>query len=77
MGEIEVVVPLRGLRMEVDPARPRDGASIVRADTVDVPAEARASEGSGVSPAGSRRSSQSCRSTSADVDEDGGGRRRR
>jgi hypothetical protein len=45
-GEIEVVVPLRGLRMEatrVDLAT----ASIVRADTVEVPAEARASEASG------------------------------
>ena len=45
-GEIEVVVPLRGLRMEstrVDLAT----ATIVRADTVDVPAEARASEASG------------------------------
>jgi hypothetical protein len=45
-GEIEVVVPLRGLRMEatrIDLAT----ATIVRADTVDVPAEARASEASG------------------------------
>ncbi len=45
-GEIEVVVPLRGLRMEslrVDLAT----ASIVRADSVDVPAEARSAEASG------------------------------
>jgi hypothetical protein len=45
-GEIEVVVPLRGLRMEgtrVELAT----ATIVRADTVEVPAEARASEASG------------------------------
>ncbi|MEO8092877.1 MAG: hypothetical protein ABI726_09240 [bacterium] len=44
-GEIEVVVPLRGLRMEtlrVDLAT----ASIVRADSVDVPAEARSAEAS-------------------------------
>jgi len=44
--EIEVVVPLRGLRMEatrLDLAT----ATIVRADTVEVPAEARASEASG------------------------------
>ncbi|HEX2468916.1 MAG TPA: hypothetical protein VHJ54_11980 [Solirubrobacterales bacterium] len=45
-GEIEVIVPLRGLQMPVvrlDLAT----ASIVRADTVDVPAEARATEGMG------------------------------
>lgn len=45
-GEIEVVVPLRGLRMEgtrMDLAT----ATIVRADTVDVPAEARAAEAGG------------------------------
>jgi len=45
-GEIEIVVPLRGLRMEavrLDLAT----ASIVRADSVDVPAEARAPEASG------------------------------
>ena len=44
--EIEVVVPLRGLRMEtqrLDLAT----ASIIRADSVDVPAEARSSESSG------------------------------
>lgn len=46
VGEIEIVVPLRGLRMEgtrIDLAT----GTIVRADTVDVPAEARASEASG------------------------------
>jgi hypothetical protein len=45
-GEIEVIVPLRGLQMPVvrlDLAT----ASIVRADTVEVPAEARATEGMG------------------------------
>ena len=44
--EIEVVVPLRGLQM---PAARLElaTATIVRADTVDVPAEARASEGLG------------------------------
>ena len=45
-GEIEVVVPLRGLRMESTRINLATGA-IVRADTVDVPAEARASEASG------------------------------
>ena len=43
------IVPLRGLQMPV--ARlDLAGASIVRADTVDVPAEARSSDGLGVSP---------------------------
>jgi hypothetical protein len=45
-GEIEVIVPLRGLQMPVvrlDLAT----ASIVRADTVDVPTEARATDGMG------------------------------
>ena len=48
-GQIEVIVPLRGLQM---PAARLDlaGASIVRADTVDVPPEARSSDGLGVSP---------------------------
>ena len=45
-GEIEVVVPLRGLRMEATRLELAT-ATIVRADTVDVPAEARASEASG------------------------------
>ena len=48
-GGIEVIVPLRGLqmpvvRLELAPA------SIVRADTVDVPPEARSADGLGVSP---------------------------
>jgi hypothetical protein len=47
-GEIEVIVPLRGLQM---PATRLDlaTASIVRADTVDVPTEARATDGMGAS----------------------------
>jgi hypothetical protein len=48
-GQIEVIVPVRGLQMPVarlDLAT----ASIVRADTVDVPSEARTGEGLGVSP---------------------------
>lgn len=48
-GQIEVIVPLRGLQLPVarlDLAT----ASIVRADTVEVPAEARSAEGLGVSP---------------------------
>ena len=45
-GEIEVVVPLRGLRMEGTRLKLAT-ATIVRADTVEVPAEARASEASG------------------------------
>ena len=48
-GQIEVIVPLRGLQMPV--ARlDLAGASIVRADTVDVPPEARSSDGLGISP---------------------------
>lgn len=48
-GQLEVIVPLRGLQMPI--ARlDLDLVSIVRADTVDVPAEARSSEGLGVSP---------------------------
>ena len=48
-GQIEVIVPLRGLQMPV--ARLDVGSvSIVRADTVDVPAEARANDGLGGSP---------------------------
>jgi hypothetical protein len=48
-GEIEVIVPLRGLQMPI--ARlDLDNVSIVRADTVDVPTDARASDGLGVSP---------------------------
>jgi hypothetical protein len=44
--EIEVVVPLRGLQMPVTRLELAT-ATIVRADTVDVPPEARAPEGSG------------------------------
>jgi len=48
-GQIDVVVPLRGLQMPV--ARlDLAGATIVRSDTVEVPTEARASDGLGVSP---------------------------
>jgi hypothetical protein len=48
-GEIEVIVPLRGLQMPI--ARmDLDNVSIVRADTVDVPTEARSGDGLGVSP---------------------------
>lgn len=48
-GQIDVVVPLRGLQLPV--ARlDLASASIVRSDTVDVPAEARASDGLGISP---------------------------
>jgi hypothetical protein len=46
LGEVEVVVPLRGLRMEATRLTLATGW-IVRADTVDVPAEARAPEASG------------------------------
>ncbi len=49
IGQIEVIVPLRGLTMpfaRLDLA----GAAIVRSDTVDVPPDARSSEGLGVSP---------------------------
>lgn len=48
-GEIEVAVPLRGFHMPA--ARLEVGvATIVRADTVEVPSEARVSEGMGASP---------------------------
>jgi hypothetical protein len=48
-GLIDVIVPLRGLQMAV--ARlDLAGATIVRSDTVEVPAEARSSDGLGVSP---------------------------
>jgi hypothetical protein len=48
-GQIEVIVPLRGLQMPV--ARlDLEFASIVRSDTVDVPPEARLADGLGVSP---------------------------
>lgn len=44
--EIEVIVPLRGLHMPITRLELAT-ATIVRADTVDVPAEAKAAEGSG------------------------------
>ena len=44
--EIEVVVPIRGLQMPIARLELAT-ATIVRADTVEVPAEARASEGAG------------------------------
>src|SRR5581483_2040281 len=44
--EIEVVVPVRGLQLPVTRLELAT-ATIVRADTVDVPAEARAPEGAG------------------------------
>jgi hypothetical protein len=44
--EIEVVVPVRGLQMPLERLELAT-ATLVRADTVDVPAEARSSEGSG------------------------------
>ena len=48
-GQIDVIVPLRGVQLPI--ARlDLGGASIVRADTVDVPAEARATDGLGASP---------------------------
>ncbi len=48
-GQIEVIVPLRGLQMPV--ARlDLDPVSIVRADTVEVPPDARSADGLGVSP---------------------------
>lgn len=48
-GQIEVIVPLRGLQLPVAKLD-LELASIVRADSVDVPAEARSSDGLGVSP---------------------------
>jgi hypothetical protein len=45
-GEIEVIVPLRGLQMPVVRLELAT-AAIVRADTVDVPTEARATDGMG------------------------------
>ncbi len=49
VGQIEVIVPLRGLQLPVS-RLDLATASIVRSDTVEVPAEARSSEGLGVSP---------------------------
>jgi hypothetical protein len=48
-GGIEVIVPLRGLHMPVARLELAT-ASIVRADTVEVPSEARAGDGLGTSP---------------------------
>ncbi len=49
VGQIEVIVPLRGLQMPI--ARlDLDNVSIVRADTVDVPTDARNGDGLGGSP---------------------------
>jgi hypothetical protein len=45
-GEIEVVVPVRGLQMPID-RLDLATATLVRSDVVEVPAEARSSEGSG------------------------------
>ncbi len=49
LGQIEVIVPLRGLQMPIS-SLDLGAAAIVRADTVEVPAEARAAEGLGGSP---------------------------
>jgi hypothetical protein len=45
-GEIEIAVPLRGFQMDAERVE-LAGAMIVRADVVDVPAEARGAEGMG------------------------------
>ena len=49
LGEIEVIVPLRGFQMPIAKLELAT-ATIVRGDTVEVPAEAQAGDGSGVSP---------------------------
>jgi hypothetical protein len=49
VGEIEIIVPLRGMQMPVS-RLDLEGVTIVRADTVDVPAEAQAGELHGASP---------------------------
>ena len=46
LGEVEIAVPLRGFQMEVEKLE-LAGATIVRSDTVDVPAEARGLDGMG------------------------------
>lgn len=46
LGEVEIVVPLRGFQMDTERLELAN-ASIVRSDTVDVPAEARGAEGMG------------------------------
>ncbi|MDQ2676229.1 MAG: hypothetical protein M3Y34_05420, partial [Actinomycetota bacterium] len=45
-GEVEIAVPLRGFQMDNERLE-LAGATIVRADTVDVPAEARGTDGMG------------------------------
>ena len=45
-GEVEIAVPLRGFQMEVEKLE-LAGATIVRSDTVDVPTEARGTDGMG------------------------------
>jgi hypothetical protein len=49
VGEIEVIVPLRGLQMQISRLELAT-ATIVRADTVEVPAEAQAGDAAGASP---------------------------
>jgi hypothetical protein len=49
IGEIEVIVPVRGMQMPV-PRLELATATIVRSDTVEVPAEAQAGEAVGASP---------------------------
>ena len=46
LGEVEIAAPLRGFHMDVERLE-LAGATIVRSDTVEVPAEARAAEGMG------------------------------
>ncbi len=46
LGEVEIAVPLRGFQMELEKLE-LAGATIVRSDTVDVPPEARGSDGMG------------------------------
>jgi hypothetical protein len=45
-GEVEIAVPLRGFQMDLEKLE-LAGATIVRSDTVDVPAEARGMDGMG------------------------------
>ena len=49
LGEVEIVVPLRGFQMDCERLE-LAGATIVRADTVDVPSEARGADGLGGAP---------------------------
>lgn len=46
LGEVEIAVPLRGFQMDVERLE-LAGATIVRANTVDVPSEARGGDGMG------------------------------